>query len=188
MEDLAALFGSQGKNNDLFDRLVKLLDRQTDHKMSPNVLFGFMGMFNLMSIMSLVNGNMDSGFKEIAGQTDNTEPKSAEQSMLNSLTSLLNSGSGSSSGSGSGSGSGQTDLMGLLGNVASKKKLNPGLLLSLLSMLNNQNQSSQQNTPPGNGVVASVAEQISSATNDEVEKKSSEARREVELKYDKKRG
>lgn len=185
MDDLNALFGSQEKDNDLFEKLVKLLDRQTDHKMSPNVLFGFMGMFNLMSIMSLVKGNMDAGFKQVTGQEDTGEAKATEQSVMNSLTSLLNSASGS--GSGSGIGSGQPDLLGLLGNVASKKKINPGLLLSLMSMLN-QNKSSQQASSSNNESAVTRTQQTGPETEVTAEKKSPEVKREVELKYDRKKG
>ncbi len=184
MEDLKALFGSQEKNNDTFDNLVKLLDRQTDHKMSPNILFGFMGMFNLMSILSLVRGNLDTGFKEIPSQAEASESQVTEQSVVNSLTSLLKSASDS----GSGSATSQPDLMGILGNVASKKKINPGLLLSLMSMLNSQNQNSQQSNKSNNESAVAAQKQTSSETEEAVEKKSPDAKREVELKYDRKKG
>ncbi|HWI54963.1 MAG TPA: hypothetical protein VNT57_04685 [Desulfobacteria bacterium] len=183
MEDLAELFGSHEKNNDLFDNLVKLLDRQTDHKISPNVLFGFMGMFNLMSILNVVKGNMDMGIKGITGQdADAGESTGAEQSAINTITNLLNSASGS------GSGAGQPDLMGLLGNVASKKKINPGLLLSLMSMLNSQNQNSQQNKKSNNESAVTVQNQPDQENESSVEKKSPDDKREVELKYDRKKG
>lgn len=181
MEDLSALFGSQDRNNDLFDNLVKLLDRQTDHKISPNVLFGFMGMFNLMSILNLVKGNMETGVRQLTEQaSDAGESKVTEQSAVNSLTNLLNSASGSSSG--------QPDLIGLLGNVASKKKINPGLLLSLMTMLNSQNQNSQQTNHSNNEPAVSVQKQTGTETEDSVEKKSPDDKREVELKYDRKKG
>lgn len=176
MDDLSSLFNSisSSGNNDLVDKMVKLLDRQTDHKLNPNILLGFMGMFNLMSIMSVVKSNTETGVREAIVPADNGQAKPQEQSLADGLSSLLKGGSG------------QPDLMGLLGNVASKKKMNPSLMLSLLSMLNNQsaNQSSSSREEPVEELPASTA----SALNTEVENKNMPPKQEVELKYDRKKG
>lgn len=175
MDDLSSLFNSLESNNDLVDKMVKLLDRQTDHKLSPNVLLGFMGMFNLMSIMSVVKSNAETGVRDVAGVVDNgQQPQPREQSLTDGLASLLKGGSG------------QPDLMGLLGNVASKKKMNPSLLLSLLSMLNNQGAS--QSSPSREEPVEELPAKTGSAPDNEAEHKSSPSKQEVELKYDRKKG
>lgn len=179
MDDLTSLLGgSLGKGNDLIDRLTVLLDRQTDHKLNPNMLFGFLGMYNLLSIVSMVRESSDQGIKEVTGSVDTSNTKPAEQSLMDGLSSLLNNQSG-----------GQPDLMGLLGSMASKKKINPNLLLSLFSMLNNQ---TAQNSSPVN----KHSEQPGEATSggdapleeQQPEKKTPEDKQGVELKYDRKKG
>jgi len=54
LEDITALLGSRENEKDLIDKLISLLDRQTDHKISPNVLLGILGLFNVLTIMSVV--------------------------------------------------------------------------------------------------------------------------------------
>lgn len=174
MDDLSSFFKSMENHNDLVDKMVKLLDRQTDHKLNPNVLLGFMGMFNLMSIMSVVKSNVETGVRDV-GVVDNGQSKPQEQSLTDGLASLLKGG-----------GSGQPDLMGLLGSVASKKKMNPSVLLSLMSMLNNQG--ANQSSPAREESVGELSENTGSASNNGGENKSSPSKQEVELKYDRKKG
>ena len=174
MDDLSALLGSQDKGKDLVDKLIKLLDRQTDHKLTPNILLGFLGMFNILSIMSIVHGNTESGIREITGSSEGGKEGSENQGLTEVLTSLMQ-----------GQGTGQPDLMGLLGGLASKKKINPNLLLSLFSMLNNQAGSPANQT--GSQPKGAPAEEVTAAS-DEGEKKSSEDKHGVELKYDRRRG
>lgn len=130
MEELAALLGSQNQKHDLLDKLVNLLDRQTDNKLSPNVMLGFMGMFNLLSIMSVLRGNLDSGMREVPYLAESQDTGSKTPSIQDTLSGVLKNQSGGQGG--------QTDLMNLLNNIAAKKKINPNLLLSLMSMLNSQ--------------------------------------------------
>lgn len=174
MDDLAALLGSQDKSKDLVDKLMKLLDRQTDHKLTPNVLLGFMGMFNMLSIMSLVHGDADTGIKEISGTSEGSKAGAESQGLTEMLSSMM-----------AGQGSGQPDLMGLLSGLASKKKINPNLLLSLFSMLNNQAGTQAKQT---GGQSAETPAMEAAAAPDEDEKKSSEDKHGVELKYDRRRG
>lgn len=173
MDDLSSLLGAHDKSQDLIDKLVNLLDRQTDHKLNPNVMLGFLGLFNLLSIMTVVQGNPGGGFKEISGQADKSDAGISGQNITDTLSSLLNPTSG-----------GQPDLMGLLGSLASKKNINPNLLLSLFSMLNNQGANLPENSQPKD--VTPVNKVETSAEN--TEKKTSDDKKEVELKYDRKRG
>lgn len=143
MEELAALLGSNNKSQqDLVERLVTLLDRQTDHRLSPNVMIGFMGMFNLLSIMSVLRGNLDHGIREISSLSESSEPAPKTNDLQDLLSGLMKGQAG---------GGGQPDLLGLLGNLASKKKINPNLLLTLMGMLNSQmsqaNSSAAEATP-----------------------------------------
>lgn len=174
MDDLSALLGSQDKGTELVDKMIKLLDRQTDHKLTPNILLGFLGMFNILSIMSVVHGNAESGIREITGSSDGGKDSTGNQGLTEMLSSLMQ-----------GQGSGQPDLMGLLSGLASKKKINPNLLLSLFSMLNNQAGA------PANQTVSPAAETPvveATAASDEGEKKPSEDKHGVELRYDRRRG
>jgi len=139
MDDLSSLLAGSGNNKDLVDKLVNLLDRQTDHKLSPHVLLGFVGLFNVLTIMNVVHSGLDEGIKEVRS-ADNETNTQAAQTPVDLIASLLKN-------QGSGSGSGTPDLMGLLGGLASKKKISPNLLLSLFSMLNNQVGSTTKNQP-----------------------------------------
>lgn len=180
MDDLTELLNSQDKGKDLVDKLIKLLDRQTDHKLTPNILLGFLGMFNILSIMSIVHGNKESGIKEITGSSEGSKDGSGGQGLTEALSSLMQ---------GQGSG-GQQDLMGLLSGLASKKKINPSVLLSLFSMLNNQ-AGTPGNQTGGQAAKAQSVEAPSveaAVAPDEGEKKSSEQKHGVELKYDRRRG
>ena len=136
MEDITALLGSRENEKDLVDKLISLLDRQTDHKISPNVLLGILGLFNVLTIMSVVRETPGSGVRQVTGPVENNGNSQA-QTLNDTLGNLMNS-----------QGGGQPDLMGLLGNLASKKKINPGLLLSLFSMLNQGSDGANQNMPP----------------------------------------
>ena len=131
MEELSALLESKDSGKDLIDKLIGLLDRQTDHKISPNVLLGILGLFNVLTIMGYVRENPDTGIKQVTGDTDNGGGTQG-QALADTLSGLMKS-----------QGGGQPDLMSLIGNLASKKKINPGLLLSLFNMLN-------QGGPAGN--------------------------------------
>lgn len=183
MDDLTALLGGQEKGKDLVDKLINLLDRQTDHKLTPNVLLGFLGLFNVLSIMSVVHGSVESGLKEITGSSEG-DKSTGTQALTETLSSLMQ-GSGQGLGPG-GQGSGQPDLLGLLGGLASKKKINPNLLLSLFSMLNNQGaQANPASTPP----VESSHEEVPVMSGEgEGEKKSPDEKHGVELRYDRRRG
>jgi len=80
--------------------------------------------------------------------------------------------------------------MGLLSGLASKKKINPSVLLSLFSMLNNQ-AGTPGNQTGGQAAKAQSVEAPSveaAVAPDEGEKKSSEQKHGVELKYDRRRG
>jgi len=138
LEDITALLGSRENEKDLIDKLISLLDRQTDHKISPNVLLGILGLFNVLTIMSVVRETPGSSVRQVTGPEENNGNSQAQAQTLNdTLGSLMNS-----------QGGGQPDLMGLLGNLAAKKKINPGLLLSLFSMLNQGSAEANQNLPP----------------------------------------
>jgi hypothetical protein len=142
LEELKNLLEPQAKDTDLVDRLLSLLDRQTDHRLSPHMLMGFLGLFNMLSIMSLIRGNQDTGIKQI-GSSGAGEGEEQGLSAVENLANML-----------SAPGGGQPDLMGILGNVASKKKINPGLLLSLMSMLNSQGSTSSSQENTGTAAVA----------------------------------
>lgn len=179
MDDLNALLGTQEKGKDLIDKLIVLLDRQTDHKLTPNILLGFLGLFNVLSIMSIVHGSGESGFKEITGSSEADKSVTGTQALTETLSSLMQG-----TGQGTGQGAGQPDLLGLLGGLASKKKINPNLLLSLFSMLNNQGaQANPASSPP----VESSPQQVVQDEG-EAEKKSPDEKHGVELKYDRRRG
>lgn len=174
MDDLSALFSSQDKGKDLIDKLMKLLDRQTDHKLTPNLLLGFLGMFNILSVMSIVHGNAESGIKEVTGSSEGGKDGSGSQGLTEVLSSLMQ-----------GQGSGQPDLLGLLSGLASKKKINPNLLLSLFSMMNNQ-AGTPANQTSGQSAESPAMEAAVAPAEDE--KKSSEDKHGVELKYDRRKG
>jgi hypothetical protein len=129
LDDLNELFGTKSTGNDLVERLITVLDRQTDHKLTPHFLLGFLGMFNMLSIMSLVHGGQKSDLKEVTGAGESGSNSISTQTLTDTLSSLMNT---------QGQGTGQPDLLGLLGNAAAKKKINPSLLLTLFSLLNNQ--------------------------------------------------
>jgi hypothetical protein len=174
LDDLSALLGSQDKDKDLVDKLIKLLDRQTDHKVTPNTLLGFLGMFNILSIMSIVRGNAEPGIREITGSSEGGKDGPENQGLTEVLSGLMQ-----------GQGSGQPDLLGLLSGLASKKKINPNLLLSLFSMLNNQGGTPAKQT---GGQTEDAPAMEATAVLDEGEKKSSDDKHGVELKYDRRRG
>ena len=171
MDELKALMGSLDKDRDLIDKLLSFLDRQTDHKLNPQFLLGFLGLFNLLSIMSVVNGSVKMGMKEVSGQSESGD---AAQSVTDSLAGLLKSQGGA-----------PNDLMGILGNLAGNKKINPGLLMSLMSMLNNQ---SGQSVPKQESATVVPAAIDSVAVSEEgSEKKTSDGKQGMELKYDRKK-
>lgn len=171
MDELKALMGSLDKDRDLIDKLLSFLDRQTDHKLGPHLLLGFLGLFNLLSIMSVVNGNVKTGMKEISGQAEGGD---AAQNVADSLSGLLKS-----------QGSAPNDLMGILGNLTGNKKINPGLLMSLMSMLNNQ--SGQTASKQENAAVVPAAVDSVAASEEGSEKKTSDGKQGMELKYDRKK-
>jgi len=128
LKDLTTLLETRDKNNDLVEKFISLLDRQMDHRLSPNTLFGILGMFNLLSITSIVRDNLGSEIREVSGANDSgNSAAQPSQSITDTLSSLMKT-----------QGQGQPDLMSLLSGLASQKKINPGLLLSLMSMLNSQ--------------------------------------------------
>ncbi|MHB9095664.1 MAG: hypothetical protein ACYC21_13435 [Eubacteriales bacterium] len=175
MDDLSDLLGPQDKGKHLVDKLMVLLDRQTDHKLTPNLMLGFLGLFNVLSIMSVVHGSPETGFKEITGSTEGNSGAAGQQSLVDTLSGLLKN-----------QGSGQPDLMGLLGGLAAKKKINPNLLLSLFSMLNSQAGASPQGQ--GNPPVEAAGGESTEVPEDEPEKKTSNEKQGPELRYDRKRG
>jgi len=133
MDELSALFKDRDNGQDLLDRLSVLLDRQTDHKLAPTMLLGYLGMFNLLSIMNFLQGSPEKNFKEIKEMPESVskDESGVSKQVTDALTGLL-----SAQGTGGAQGAGQPDLLGMLGSLASKKKINPTLLLSLFSMLN----------------------------------------------------
>ncbi len=179
MNELTTLFAPKDREKDLLDRVLSLLDRQTDHKLSPNMLLGYLGMFNVLSIMSVVHGNLDSGIKEVSAQSDGDENRSG-QSAADALSGMMNP-----------QGAGQLDLMGLLSSIAAQKKINPSLLLSLFNMLNSQMRPAaapkESQTSPEDGAGENKAYQDTTAYEKE-EKKTAENKPEPELKYERTRG
>lgn len=166
------IFGSG--DNSLLERFVGILERQTDAKLSPNQLMGFLSLFNNLSALNLVQGSADAGIKDLsalnkltslAGQAAKTTEGSA---LKDSLMGLL--GSQNQSGS---------DLGGLLNMVGGNKKINPQMLLTLLNLLN-----SQMGTRNDAKTEHPRIEERSREQAGEVAK---EKDRGVELKYDKKK-
>lgn len=170
MDDLNALMGSLN-NRDLTDKLLHLLDRQADHKLTPHFLLGFLGLFNLLSIVSLIHGNVGTGIRPVADQAVGGASQGSE--IADTLTGLMKS-----------QGAGQPEIMSLLGNMAAKKKINPSLLLSLMSLLGTQSIGSapQQSGPPVD-IPADENAAVSEGKND----RSSSDKHGVELKYDRKK-
>ncbi|WP_418790449.1 hypothetical protein [Phosphitispora sp. TUW77] len=151
MEEITSLLGSNDTGKDVIDKLISLLDRQTDHKISPNVLVGILGLFNVLTIMSVVRETPGSSIRQVTGTAGNADNAQA-QALNDTLGSLMNS-----------QGGGQTDLVSMLSNMAAKKKINPGLLLSLFNMLNQGGSGLNQNTAPQSNS-KSAEESQSSAT------------------------
>lgn len=143
MDDLASLFGTKDSGKDLVDKFTVLLEKQTDHKVSPGVLFGLMGLYNLMSIISIAKQDMSQGLKSVHQEAAPPESDQASGSIMDALSTLTSQGS-----------SGTPDLMGMLSGLASKKKINPAMLLSLLSLMNKQtgNSSGSQSAAAGNSL------------------------------------
>ena len=173
MDDLTALLGSMDQNRDLIDKFMGLIDRQTDHKLGPHILLGFLGLFNVLTIMSLVHNHSGTDIKEVSG-TGAGDANPTGQSVIDKLSGMLNTQS-----------AGQPDLMGLLSGLASKKKINPNLLLSLFSMLGNQ-------TGPAVSAPVSQTSETPVTVNQEItvekgEKKTPDSKQGTDLRYDRKR-
>lgn len=115
-----------------FEKLLAVLDRQSDDKLNPNLLLGYLGMVNLMSIMSMVHSTMDSGIGQLPASSGIPVelPKSLadENNLKNTINNLMGK---------AGNNSGNPDISNLLGMVGGNKKLNPQLLLTLMNLMNN---------------------------------------------------
>jgi len=175
LNELTTLFETKDREKDLIDRFLNLLERQTDHKLSPNMLLGYLGMFNVLSIMSVVHGSADSNIKEVSGQSESEENLSG-QSVNDMLSNIMKPQS-----------AGQPDLMGLLNSIAAKKKINPNLLLTLFNMLNSQVRPA---APPKNDQPSpeEVVNGNTAVSEEKSEKKTSDDKQEAELRYDRTRG
>lgn len=163
-------------DNSLLNRFVGILERQTDDKLTPNQLMGFLSLFNMLSILNLVHG-ADAGIRDVsaldkltslAGQAARTPEGSA---LKDTLMGLL--GGQNQSG---------PDIGGLLNMVGGgNKKINPQMLLTLLNLLN-----SQMGAKSDHGSKAEHAK-IEEGSRDQAGEVSKEKDRGVELKYDKKK-
>lgn len=171
MDELKALMGSLDRDRDLIDKLLNFLERQTDHKLSPHLLLGFLGLFNLLSIMNILHRGNGMGIKEVPVST---ESANAGQSTVDALSGLLKT-----------QGAGQNDLMSLLGNLAGNKKINPGLLLSLMSMLNNQSGAKAAKEETSSR--APAVNESAAGSGEGIENKAADGKQGVELKYDRKK-
>ncbi len=111
------------------ERLLSVLDRQTDNKVPPNMLLGYLGMMNLMSIMSLVQGEASANFNLPALTGDTMAAGGNENQLKDTISNLLGGGAKSTA----------PDLSGLLNMVTGaggNKKLNPQMLLTLMNLAN----------------------------------------------------
>ncbi len=172
MDDLMALIESSDKNRDLVNRFMNLLDRQTDHKLNPCLLLGFLSLFNVLTVMNVVHGNLETNIKEISGSSESKNLTG--QSVTDTLASLIKTQE-----------TGQPDLMGLLGSVAAKKKINPSLLLTLFSMLASQTGSGA--SPPANQATETPVNVGTEAQEDKTEKKTSNHKQNAEIRFDRKK-
>ncbi len=174
MDELTALIESTGKNRDLIDKMVTLLDRQTDHQLSPHVLLGFLGLFNLLSIMSVIHGDLRADLKEVSGSAECESTNAAGQTAADQLSGLLKS-----------QGNGQLDLTKLLSSIAAKKKISPNLLLSLFSLLGDKTGPA---APPQRGsAIDTPVEKGAEVQEEKTDKKGVDQKQSSELKYDRKR-
>ncbi|MFZ5640703.1 MAG: hypothetical protein ACOY4Q_08430 [Bacillota bacterium] len=162
----------------LLDRFIGILDRQTDAKLTPNQLMGFLSLFNLLGIINMVHGSAEAGLKDIstlanltslAGQTAKSP---AGPALKDTLMGLLG-GAQNQSG---------PDLGGLLNMVGGNKKINPQLLLTLMNLL-----SSQVGSGKSDQHVAKTDAAQEGGPREQAGGEHKEKDRNVELKYDKKK-
>ncbi|GAB4258377.1 MAG: hypothetical protein Kow00111_04200 [Thermincola ferriacetica] len=111
------------------DKLLALLDRQTDNRLHPNLLVGYLGLVNLMSIMSFIHAaEQNTGLALPAlNDAESTSVTGDEKNLKNAITSLMNS---------AGAGSGGPDLSSLFNMMGGNKKPNPQMLLTLMNLMN----------------------------------------------------
>lgn len=155
----------------LHDKFVGILERQTDAKLTPNQLLGFLSLFNMMGILNLLQGG-DAGVRDVSNLANLTSlagkaAKSPEGSALkDTLMGLLGGGGQNQSG---------PDIGSLLNMVGGNKKINPQMLLTLLNLLSSQfgAKGDQKNE--------------TARLEDETGEVQKEKDRGVELKYDKKK-
>ncbi len=105
----------------LLDNILYLLDRQTQKKLAPNELLGFLGLLNLISIINYINPQ---------GQlSDLSHKKKSGDLLQNTLQNVLgeNEGSGLS-----------------LGEVLGEVKRNPEMLGNMLNLVSSMKSLSEK--------------------------------------------
>jgi len=164
----------------LLDKFVRILDRQTDTKLSPTQLMGFLSLFNLLGVLDLMQGSADAGFKDVSTLANltslaNKASKSPEGSAIkDALTGLLGQNQ---------SGPNLGNLLNMIGG--GNKKINPQMLLTLMTLLNSQPGAAkaEQHVPKGDptrieGAARANAGEVQARKNPDPN---------VELKFDKKK-
>lgn len=161
----------------LLDRFIGILDRQTDAKLTPNQLIGFLSLFNLLGTLDMVHGSAKAGIKDISNLANltslvsQTAKPDAEPALKDMLMGIL--GTQNQSG---------PDLGGLLNMVGGNKKINPQMLLTLMNLLNLQSGAGKsEHTGPKADTAKGEGQR------DQAGEEHKEKDRNVELKYDKKR-
>lgn len=161
----------------LLDKFVGILDRQTDTKLTPNQLLGFLSLFNMLGVLNLIQGSGEAGLRDVSTLANltslaNKAAKSPEAPALkDTLMGLLGGQNQSNS-----------DLGSLLNMVGGNKKINPQMLLTLMNLLNSQ--FGAKGDQSGQKADSARMEDESREQAGEVQK---DKDRGVELKYDKKK-
>ena len=179
MGDENNIFGNE--ENSLLDRFFGILERQTDAKLTPTQLLGFLGLFNLLGIMNLVHGSTGSGIKDVStlASLSALAEKATKSPDAPALKDALMGLLGGQNQSG-------PDLGGLLNMIGGNKKINPQMLLTLMSLMNSQSGGAKSDH-------SAAKANNSSKNNSTAREKTSEVGEDkkrdhtVELKFDKKK-
>lgn len=115
-------------SNNLMETMSALLSKTTDDNLNINQLLAFMSLSNTMGALNLAGGSQQGKTIDISA-LENVIKGEGSEDIQGTLNSVLNRG---------GNKTNVNDLLGLLGSVSgqnSNSKINPQLLMSLMSML-----------------------------------------------------
>lgn len=120
-------------DHSMLDKFITMLDRQTDTKLTPVQLMGMLSLYSLLGILDLMRGTADTGIKDISAlaSLSSLAGKAAKSPEGPAIKDALMGLLGGQNQSGS-------DLGALLNMVGGNKKINPQMLLTLMSLLNSQ--------------------------------------------------